>query len=89
MTDTDFRRALGPWSAAALTAGGMIGTGIFSFVADVAVRLPSRGAILGAWLAGAGVQNVLTAAKALVTVGILAAGALAYAAQALAFRDRR
>ena len=49
----EFRRALGPWSAAALIAGCMIGTGIFFFVSDVAFRLPSRTAILGAWTAGA------------------------------------
>lgn len=51
---TEFRRALGPWSAGALIAGSMIGTGIFFFVSDVAVQLPSRGAILAAWtVAGA------------------------------------
>ena len=53
MENTEFRRALGPWSASALIAGSMIGTGIFIFVADVAARLPSRGAILGAWAVGA------------------------------------
>ena len=54
---TDFRRALGPWSAAALIAGSMIGTGIFFFVADVAARLPSRPWILGAWVVGAAIAS--------------------------------
>jgi amino acid transporter len=50
---TEFRRALGPWSAGSLVAGGMIGTGIFFFVSDVAARLPSPPWILAAWVAGA------------------------------------
>ena len=49
----DFRRVLGPWSATALIAGAMIGTGIFLFVSDVAQHLPSRTAILAAWIVGA------------------------------------
>ena len=49
---TEFRRVLGPWSASALIAGAMIGTGIFLFVSDVAQHLPSRAAILAAWIAG-------------------------------------
>jgi len=57
MTEPAFRRALGPWSASALIAGSMIGTGIFFFVADVAGRLPSRGWILAAWLVGAAVAS--------------------------------
>lgn len=50
--NAEFRRALGPWSASSLIAGAMIGTGIFFFVSDVAVRLPSRPWILAAWVAG-------------------------------------
>ena len=37
-TTTEVRRVLGPWSASALITGAMIGTGIFFFVSDVAVR---------------------------------------------------
>ncbi|MFW6161975.1 MAG: amino acid permease [Planctomycetota bacterium] len=66
---TDFRRALGPWSAAALIAGSMIGTGIFFFVADVAARLPSRGGILAAW----GVGAVIAACGALSLAELAAA----------------
>lgn len=54
---SEFRRALGPWSASALIAGSMIGTGIFFFVSEVAVRLPSRAAILSAWVVGAAVAS--------------------------------
>jgi len=50
---TEFRRVLGPWSAGALIAGSMIGTGIFIFVFPVAERLPTRAAILTAWVVGA------------------------------------
>ena len=57
MSNGDFRRALGPWSATALVAGSMIGTGIFFFVSDVAVRLTSPGAILAAWTVGAVVAS--------------------------------
>jgi len=56
-TTTEFRRVLGLWSASALIAGSMIGTGIFFFVSDVAVRLPSRAAILTAWIVGAVVAS--------------------------------
>lgn len=56
-TTTEFRRVLGPWSASALITGAMIGTGIFFFVSDVAVRLPSRAAILTAWAVGAAVAS--------------------------------
>jgi len=48
---------LGPWSASALIAGAMIGTGIFFFVSDVAVRLPNRAAILAAWVVGAAIAT--------------------------------
>jgi len=54
---SEFRRALGPWSAGALVAGSMIGTGIFFFVSDVAVRLPNAAAILAVWLVGAAVAS--------------------------------
>lgn len=57
MNNSEFRRALGPWSASALIAGSMIGVGIFLFVADVAERLPSRTAILTAWAVGAVVAS--------------------------------
>lgn len=50
---TEFRRILGPWSTSALIAGSMIGTGIFIFVFPVAERLPTRAAILTAWVVGA------------------------------------
>ena len=51
----DFQRVLGPWTAGALIAGCMIGTGIFIFVSDVALNLQSPGLILSAWLVGAAV----------------------------------
>jgi amino acid transporter len=50
---SEFRRALGPWSAGALVAGSMIGTGIFLFVSDVAAQLPGAGFIMLAWALGA------------------------------------
>jgi len=53
----EFRRALGPWSAGALITGAIIGTGIFLFVSDVAVHLPSRSVILLAWIVGAFVAS--------------------------------
>jgi len=46
-------RTIGPWSAGAIVAGSMIGTGIFFFVAPVAAKLGSAPAILAAWAAGA------------------------------------
>ncbi|UCG46557.1 MAG: amino acid permease [Phycisphaerales bacterium] len=54
---TEFRRVLGPWSAGALIAGSIIGTGIFIFVSGVAGRLPSRPAIIVAWTLGAMVAS--------------------------------
>ena len=56
-TGIEFRRALGPWSVIALITGSMIGTGIFFFVSEVAIRLPSRTAILSAWIVGAAVAS--------------------------------
>ncbi len=53
----EFRRTLGPWSAGALIAGSMIGTGIFFFVSDVAAHLPGRAWILTAWVVGAAVAS--------------------------------
>jgi amino acid transporter len=40
--DREFRRVLGLWSTSALIAGCMIGTGIFFFVSEVALRLRRR-----------------------------------------------
>ena|GEM_PF-4448951 len=54
---TEFRRVLGPWSAGALIAGSIIGTGIFIFVSGVAGRLPSRSAIIAAWTLGSMVAS--------------------------------
>lgn len=48
----DFRRALGPWSAGALVAGTIIGTGIFLFVSEVANAVRTPGLILSAWITG-------------------------------------
>ena len=53
----ELRRSLGPWSASALIAGSMIGTGIFFFVSDVAAYLPGRTAIICAWIAGAAIAS--------------------------------
>lgn len=53
----EFRRELGVWSAAALIAGSMIGTGVFFFVSDVAACLPSRPLILAAWIAGGAIAS--------------------------------
>lgn len=55
--DAEFHRALGPWSTSALVSGCMIGTGIFFFVSDVAVRLPSVPAILAAWIVGTAIAS--------------------------------
>lgn len=49
----NFKRELGLMSSSALIAGSMIGTGIFFFVADVAVRLTSHLSIISCWLTGA------------------------------------
>ena len=57
MENGDFRRAIGPVGASALIVGSMIGTGIFIFVADVAAGLPSGGAIVAAWVAGAALAS--------------------------------
>jgi len=53
----ELRRSLGLWSASALIAGSMIGTGIFFFVSDVAAYLPSRTAIICAWIIGAAIAS--------------------------------
>jgi len=55
--EREFHRVLGPWSTSALVAGCMIGTGIFFFVSEVALRLPSRSAIMAAWIVGAAVAT--------------------------------
>ena len=52
-----FARTLGPWSAGALVAGCMIGTGIFFFVSEVAQRLGSPAAILSVWVVGAAIAT--------------------------------
>jgi APA family basic amino acid/polyamine antiporter len=57
-------RALGPWDAALLTVGSVLGSGIFLVSSDIARVLPHSGLLLAVWLAG----------------GLLAlAGALTYA----------
>ena len=55
--DTEFERTLGPWSAGALVAGSMIGTGIFFLVGDVAARVPGYGGIMAAWIVGAAIAS--------------------------------
>jgi len=50
--DAGLERALGPWSAYALVAGTMIGTGIFFFVSPVATHVASVPAILAVWIVG-------------------------------------
>ncbi|MEF8787987.1 MAG: amino acid permease [Planctomycetota bacterium] len=55
--DTEFQRTLGPWSAGALVAGSMIGTGIFFLVGDVAARVPGYSGIIAAWIVGAAVAS--------------------------------
>jgi basic amino acid/polyamine antiporter, APA family len=57
-------RALGPWDAALLTVGSVLGSGIFLVSSDIARILPHGGLLLAVWVAG----------------GLLAlAGALTYA----------
>ncbi len=46
-------RRLGPWSAAAVVIGSTIGSGIFRTPAQVAEQLPSLGAFVAVWIAGA------------------------------------
>ncbi len=53
----EFHRVLGSWSTSAIIAGAIIGTGIFLFVSDVALRLPNRTAILAAWIIGAAIAS--------------------------------
>lgn len=48
-----FKRELGLWSASALVAGSMIGSGIFFFVSSVVQRLHSPGYVVLAWFVGA------------------------------------
>lgn len=50
-------RALGPWSAYAVVAGSMIGTGIFFFVSPVAQHVTSAPAILSVWVVGTAVAT--------------------------------
>lgn len=54
-------RGLGPWDAALVTIGSVLGTGIFITTGDMARALPHSGLILLAWLLG----GLLTLAGAL------------------------
>src|SRR5260221_1999715 len=54
-------RGLGPWDAALVTIGSVLGTGIFITTGDMARALPHPGLILLAWLLG----GLLTLAGAL------------------------
>ncbi|MFI5007173.1 MAG: APC family permease, partial [Solirubrobacterales bacterium] len=54
-------RGLGPWDAALVTIGSVLGTGIFITTGDMARALPHPGLILLAWLVG----GLLTLAGAL------------------------
>lgn len=47
-----FRRALGPFDAAMVVIGGIVGAGIFINPYIVAQRLDTPGLVLGAWVAG-------------------------------------
>ena len=61
MKDSGLVRRLGPWDAALVTIGSVLGTGIFITTGDMARSLPHPGLILLAWLVG----GVLTLAGAL------------------------
>ncbi len=61
MKDSGLVRGLGPWDAALVTIGSVLGTGIFITTGDMARSLPHPGLILLAWLMG----GVLTLAGAL------------------------
>ena len=54
-------RGLGPWDAALVTIGSVLGTGIFITTGDMARAMPHAGLLLLAWLAG----GLLTLAGAL------------------------
>src|SRR6266850_6470846 len=47
----DLPRVLGPWSAASILIGSIIGSGIFVKPAKVAYNLPSPGWVLTCWVA--------------------------------------
>lgn len=51
-TTPDLVRGLGPWSAAALTVGTIIGTGVFLKTAVMAERCGSAAWVLAAWAVG-------------------------------------
>lgn len=61
MDEPSLLRDLGPWAAAHVTVGSVLGTGIFITTGDMARSLPHQGLILVAWLLG----GVLTLAGAL------------------------
>ncbi|HEX9203689.1 MAG TPA: amino acid permease, partial [Vicinamibacteria bacterium] len=61
MNNAQLVRRLGPWDAALVTIGSVLGTGIFITTGDMARSLPHPGLILLAWLMG----GVLTLAGAL------------------------
>jgi APA family basic amino acid/polyamine antiporter len=50
--DRGLVRALGPWSAAAIVVGTMIGTGIFIVPADMARTVKSPGLVFIVWIVG-------------------------------------
>ena len=77
MENTEFRRALGPWSASALIAGSIIGVGIFLIVAAVG-GIPLWGQ-MAAYMREIGITPVLHMS---ITAGqvILSAGAMAVVA---------
>lgn len=52
LTDKDLVHALGPWDAALVTIGSVLGTGIFITTGDIARSLPHAGLILAVWVVG-------------------------------------
>ena len=68
-TDRDLVRALGPWQAAALVVGTIIGTGVFLKTAVMAQLCGSPGWVLAAW----GAAGVLSLAGALTYAELSAA----------------
>ncbi|MGH9400371.1 MAG: APC family permease [Thermoanaerobaculia bacterium] len=60
-SQSGLKRTLGPWDAASLTVGSVLGTAIFLTPAQIARALPHGGLILAVWIAG----GLLTLAGAL------------------------